>query len=203
MAKILHLDSSPLGENSVSRALAAGFVTAWKAAHPADAVVYRDLAKNPVPHVDGRWVAAAFTPQEKRSPRLAADLAVSEALVDEFLAADRYVLSAPMHNFGIPSTLKAYIDQIVRIGRTFGSGYKPLVLGRKMLVITARGGVYPPGTPQAAADLQAPYLRAIFGFIGLSDMSFVHAEGTNMGPEARERGVGEARKRLKDLAASW
>lgn len=147
MTHLLHIDSSPRGERSHSRRLTREFVEAWKQTHPADVVTYRDVGRHPVPHVDEPWIAAAYTPPEQRTSQLQAAIRISEQLVDEFLAAEVYVIGVPMYNFSIPSALKAYIDQIVRIGRTFAfapedaaNPYKPLVLGKKMFIISARGG---------------------------------------------------------------
>ena len=151
MANILHIDTSPRGERSISRSLSYEFITSWKDTHPGDTVTYRDLGHNPVPHVDESWIAAAFTPPETRTPELAQAIKLSDDLVDEFLAADRYVFGVPMYNFSIPSTFKAYIDQIVRGGRTFAvteNGFQGLVdSSKKVLVITARGGSFSSRNP--------------------------------------------------------
>lgn len=134
-------------------------------------------------------------------------LAESDALIDELLGADRLVLSTPMHNFSVPAALKAWIDQVVRPGRTFKFGPDGpqglLPPGLKGLVVTARGGAYAPGTPWAAYAPQEPFLRTVFGFMGLKDLSFVHAEGLNLGPEAAARGIKAARRRLTALAGTW
>lgn len=148
MTHILHIDASPRGERSHSRRITREFVEQWKQQHPNDTVTYRDIGHNPVPHVDEPWIAAAFAPPEQRTPELWSAIRISDRLVDEFLAADIYVIGVPMYNFSVPSTFKAYIDQIVRVGRTVafepsnGDGanvFKPLVLGKKMFVIEARG----------------------------------------------------------------
>ncbi|WP_218082725.1 FMN-dependent NADH-azoreductase [Anthocerotibacter panamensis] len=206
MAHILHIDSSPRGDRSHSRTLAQEFITAWKTAHPEDTFSYRDLGHAPVPHVDEAWIAAAFTPPDARTPELDAAIKTSDALIDEFLAADRYVFSVPMYNLNIPSTFKAYIDQIVRAGRTFGvtsEGYKGLVEGRKLLIITARGGMFRPGTPAASYDFQEPYLRGIFGFMGVTDVTFIHADGLNLGDAFRTQSLADAQKALQVAATSW
>ncbi len=137
MAHLLHLDASPRGERSQSRRMTR-FVEQWKRAHPGDTVIYRDIGRNPVPHIDEPWIAAAYTPPSQRTPELWDAIRISDRLVDEFLAADFYVIGLPMYNFSAPSTFKAYIDQIVRPGRTFepedaANPYKPLVLGKKSL----------------------------------------------------------------------
>lgn len=207
MANILHIDSSPRGERWISRSLSYQFITSWKDTHPGDIVTYRDLGHNPVPHVDESWIAAAFTPLEARTPQLNQVIQLSDSLIDEFLAADRYVFGVPMYNLNIPSTLKAYIDQIVRVGRTFiidQNGYKGLVDStKKVLIITSRGGAFSAGTPFAAYDFQEPYLRAILGFIGLIDITFIHAENLNAGDDAREKSLVAAKEAIAQAVANW
>ncbi|ARV58912.1 FMN-dependent NADH-azoreductase [Nostocales cyanobacterium HT-58-2] len=207
MGHILHIDSSPRGERSFSRKFSREFITAWKNAHPEDTVSYRDIGQNTVPHVDESWIAAAFTPPDAYTPELAKAIELSNTLVDEFLAADRYVFGVPMYNFNIPSTFKAYIDQIVRVGRTFAvteqGGFKGLVEGKKILVITARGGDFSPGSPAAPYDYQEPYLRAIFGFLGITDITFIHVENLGAGDEAREQSFAKAHQAVAQAVASW
>ncbi len=198
MAKILHLDASPRGDRSSSRLLAKEFM----AARQGDTETYRDLGRNPVPFVSENWVAGAFSAPAERTTEAAAAIAISDALVDELLAADRLVISAPMYNLAAPASLKAWIDQIVRGGRTFGmneQGYFPMVHGKKALIILASGGVFS-GTPY---DFEEPYLRAILGFIGITDVTFVRAEGMNLGDEAKAKGLSAARAKLAELAKSW
>lgn len=182
MAHLLHLDSSPRGERSHSRRLTREFVEIWQQAHPDDTVTYRDIGRNPIPHVDEPAIAAAYTPPTQHTPELQVAIRLSDQLVDEFLAADYYVMGIPMYNFSVPSVFKAYIDQIVRPGRTFNydpndleNPYKPLVHGKTMFVITARGGSgFDPGQPYEAFNHQDPYLRTAFGFMGVTDITFVH-----------------------------
>ncbi|MEH2355372.1 FMN-dependent NADH-azoreductase [Nostoc sp.] len=205
MVNILHIDSSPRGERSHSRELSKEFVSGWKAAHLEDAIAYRDLGRHPVPHVDEAWIAAAFSPPETHTPELTEALRISDELVDEFLAADRYVFGVPMYNFNIPSTFKAYIDQIVRANRTFAvdaQGFRGLVEGKKAVIITARGGDFSPTSPFVAYDFQEPYLRAIFGFIGLTDIQFINANSLNEG-DARTQSLLEARAAIQDAIAQW
>ncbi|MBC1225158.1 FMN-dependent NADH-azoreductase [Nostoc sp. UCD121] len=205
MVNILHIDSSPRAERSHSRELSKEFVSAWRAAHPEDAIAYRDLGHHPVPHVNEAWIAAAFSPPETHTPELTEAIRVSDELVDEFLAADRYVFGVPMYNFNIPSTFKAYIDQIVRINRTVSldaQGFKGLVDGKKAVVITARGGDFSPTSPAVAYDFQEPYLRTIFGFIGITDIQFINANSLNEG-DARTQSLAEARAAIQDAIAQW
>ncbi|RMD71763.1 MAG: FMN-dependent NADH-azoreductase, partial [Cyanobacteria bacterium J149] len=176
MAHLLHLDSSPRGARSRSRQITKEFVTQWKALHPNDTITYRDIGHNPVPHITEAWIAAAYTPPEQRTPDLWDAIRLSEELIDELLAADVYVMGVPMYNFSVPSVFKAYIDQIVRIGRTFEfvaencqNPYKSLVLGKKMFIVTARGTAgYGQGEPYEKMNFQTPYLQTIFGFIGIT-----------------------------------
>ncbi|MEH2291062.1 FMN-dependent NADH-azoreductase [Nostoc sp.] len=205
MVNILHIDSSPRGERSHSRELSKEFVSGWRAEHPEDAIAYRDLGHYPVPHVDEAWIAAAFSPPETHTPELTEAIRISDELVDEFLAADRYVFGVPMYNFNIPSTFKAYIDQIVRINRTVAieaQGFKGLVEGKKALIITARGGDFSATSPAIAYDFQEPYLRAIFGFIGITDIQFINANSLNEG-DARTRSLLQARAAIQDAIAQW
>ena len=205
MAHILHIDSSPRGDRSHSRKLSHEFITAWKTAHPEDTLSYRDVGHNPVPHVDEPWIAAAYTPPEAHTPELSQALKISDELVDEFIAADRYVFGVPMYNFSVPSTFKAYIDQIARVNRTFvvsEQGYQGLVKGKKMLVITASGGTYREGTPAAGYDFQEPFLRAIFGLVGVTDITFIHADNLSS-DDAAEKSISEARAALQSAVGSW
>jgi FMN-dependent NADH-azoreductase len=206
MVHILHIDSSPRAERSYSRKLSYEFVTAWKTAHPEDTLTYRDLGHNPVPHVDEPWIAAAFSPPEARTPELNEAIKLSDELVDEFLAADRYVFGVPMYNFSVPSTLKAYIDQIVRVNRTFAvneQGYQGLVQGKKMLIITASGGSYRQGTPTAGYDFQEPFLRAIFGLVGITDITFMHADNLSAGDGAVEQSLAEVHTAIQEAVTRW
>ncbi len=207
MARILHLDSSPRGDRSMSRTLSQEFIDAWKKSHPEDTVQYRDAGRQPVSHVDENWIAAAYTPPEAYTPELAAAIKVSDELIEEFLGSDRFVFGIPMYNFNVPSSFKAYIDQIVRINRTFvvdENGYRGLVDGsKKMLIIVSRGSSFQPGTPMAAYDFQEPFLRAIFGFLGITDITFICAENMNAGEELKAQSLADARAKIQELATSW
>jgi FMN-dependent NADH-azoreductase len=168
MVRILQIDTSPRSEHSHSRMLAREFVEKWSDRHPETKIIRRDLGLNPVPYIDARWVKAKFTPPDEYTPELAAALALSEELIDEFMASDRYVISVPMYNFSIPAVLKSYIDHIVRPRRTFAvdaNGFRGLVIDKKMLVFTARGSDFSPGSAFAPQDFQEPYLRTVFNFI--------------------------------------
>jgi FMN-dependent NADH-azoreductase len=179
MAHLLHLDASPRGERSHSRKLSKTFVDAWLASHAGDTVTYRDLGHNPVPLVDEAMIAAVYTPAEARSDEAKAKLLVSDELIDELFAADVYVFGIPMYNFGVPAGFKAYIDQIVRAGRTFAMpGYQGLLTNQRIFVAMSSGADYAVGAPFANYDFVLPYLRAVFGFMGVTDLTLI-AVATN------------------------
>lgn len=206
MSHILHLDASARAERSISRTLSYEFLTAWKDAHSDDTLTYRDLGHQSIPHVTEAWIAAAYSSPADQTPELQEAIRLSDELIDELLAADRYVVGLPMYKFSVPSVFKAYLDQIVRVGRTFtvdSSGYTGLVKDRKMLVITAQGGSYRPGTPTEAYNFHEPYLRTIFGLIGITDISFIYADGLAMGDAAREKSVAQARVEIGSAIATW
>lgn len=206
MTSILHLDASPRGERSRSRQLAHAFMNAWTAKYPKAETIYRDLRQTPIPHITEEWIEADFTPAAALTPEMKERLSFSDELVDEFLNADRCVFSVPMYNFSVPSNFKAYIDQIVRVERTFtfenGQG-KGLVNNKKVMFITSRGIEYSAGSPYEGCDSQEPALRHIFQFMGVSDIQFVHASGLDMGTEAEQRSMGEAHAKLQELAMHW
>ncbi|WAL58476.1 FMN-dependent NADH-azoreductase [Thermocoleostomius sinensis] len=208
MAHLLHIDASPRDKRSRSRSFTQEFVEMWKKVHPRDIITYCDLGHHPVPHINEAWIAAAYTPPEQRTPELWDAIRVSDQLVDEFLAADVYVLGVPMYNFSIPSMLKAYIDQIVRIGRTFEfmpenleNPYKPLVLGKRMVIITARGSSgYGLGERYERLNYQDPYLRTIFRFIGVTDITVISVENDELGGAALEQSIASVRAQIAQLA---
>jgi FMN-dependent NADH-azoreductase len=201
--KLLHIDSSILGQGSVSRALSAEVVAALRASHPGIEVVYRDLAKDPIGHLTGTHLAASqgATPAESAVEH---DVVAGQAALDEFLAADIVVVGAPMYNFGVPSQLKAWIDRIAVAGKTFRyteKGPEGLAGGKKAIVASSRGGFYGPGSPAASLEHQESYLRGVFGFLGITDVTFVRAEGVALGTEARDKAIEAARAEVTKLAA--
>ena len=201
MAKVLHINSSVRNSGSLSRQLSGEFIAKWQAGQPADVIVERDLAANPVPHLSEEMMGAFFTPAEQRSPQAAELVKVSDQLVDELLAADVIVLAAPMYNFSVSSTLKAWIDHIARAGRTFqytANGPVGLATGKKVYIFTASGGVYSEG-PAAAYDHLSTYLRAVLGFIGITDITFIHAEGVALGEAAVAATMSKSRAAIADL----
>lgn len=180
MRTLLHLDSSP-SPSSVSRELTREYARTWKALHPEGDVIYRDLAADAPEPIDAEWIGAAYTSRDAQSPEQASKLALSDELIRELERADEYVIGVAMHNFSIPSVLKLWIDQIVRRGRTFNyseGGPRGVLEGKKATVVVAKGGVYEPGTPAAAMNFIEPYMKTVLGFIGITDVKFVAAEGT-------------------------
>jgi FMN-dependent NADH-azoreductase len=181
MCTLLHINSSPLYGRSVSRQLTGAFVTQWESSHPDGTVVDRDLNSTAILPVTAEWVGAAYTPQEARTPQQKEALALSDTLLSELEQADEYVFGVPMHNFGVPSVLKLWIDQIARVGRTFSySDGRPkgLLTGKKATFVVATGGIYDPQTQMASFNFVEPYLRSVFGFLGVTDATFVTAGGT-------------------------
>jgi FMN-dependent NADH-azoreductase len=174
---LLQIDSSARA-SSESRKLTARFVQEWKLENPNGTVTERDLATTPLPHITDHW-SATYGDPAKLTPEQRQYLATSDELIEELRAADTVVIGAPMYNHMISWELKAWIDQIMRVGKTiaFGpSGPKGLLDGKKAVVITARGGSYPAGSPRAAVDFQSPYLRHILTTLGFSGVTFIHAE---------------------------
>ena len=201
--KLLHLDSSILGGNSVSRALTARIVAAEEALHPGIQVIRRDLGAAPISHLTAEHLAArqGAVPE---GAEIRADVAASEDALEEFLAADIVVVGAPMYNFSVPSQLKAWIDRIAVAGRTFRygeAGPVGLAGGKTVVVASTRGGFYGPGTPNAALEHQESYLRAVFAFLGVTDIRFVRAEGIALGEDQKERSLRDAERAIEELAA--
>ncbi|SFU68263.1 FMN-dependent NADH-azoreductase [Pseudoduganella namucuonensis] len=204
MANVLYINSSVRNTGSLSRQLSAEFVAKWKAANPADTIVERDLAANPVPHLTEQMMGAFFTPAEARNAEQAHTVKTSDTLVAEVQAADVIVIGAPMYNFSVSSTLKAWIDHIARAGVTFKyteTGPVGLLTGKKVYVFTASGGVYSEG-PGAAYDHLATYLRAVLGFLGITDISFIRAEGVAMGEQALADTLAKSRQSIAELVAA-
>lgn len=204
MTHVLHIDTSPRFDRSHSRSLAREFLEQWKLHHPESTITHRDLAHHPVPYIDDTWVTAKFTSTDEYTPELTAAIALSDELIDEFLAADRYVLSTPMYNFGIPAVLKSYIDYIVRPRRTFAvvpNGFQGLVTNRKMILVQARGSDFRPGSAYDGVNFQEPYLKTVFGFIGITDIESINANGLNT--QLRDQELANAKATIQTLAATW
>jgi FMN-dependent NADH-azoreductase len=205
MKTLLMVTSSLLGEDSKSTKIATEFVAAWKAAEGAARIVHRDLAGGAVPHLTSEHMAAWMTPHQDRSEHQRELAKESDPLIEEVEAANVIVIAAPMYNFSIPSSLKAWIDHITRAGRTFhytANGPEGLLKNKKVFVIAARGGIYTGDSPAKAYDFQEPYLRTILGFNGLTDVTFIHVEGQKLNPEAAQAGIVQARKTVGEITTS-
>ena len=203
MKTLLHIDSSPRGGRSHSRQLTAHYAQAWQGAHPDGKVVHRELGITPLPLVSETWIAAAFSNPADHTPEQQAAIAVSNELIDELFAADELLIGAPMYNFSVPAALKAWIDQVVRAGRTFDPAtYAGLVTGKKATVITTRGGAgYGPGEAMAHLDAEVPYLKLILGSLGITDVAVIYADNTSAADEVRRGSLDKARAEIEELAA--
>lgn len=202
MSTILYLNTSIRSSGSHSRTLSGEFVA--KLAARGDTVIERDLAAQPLPHLDEATMGAFFTPADQRSPAQNLALTLSNQLVAELQSADTIVIGAPMYNFSISSGLKAWIDHVARAGVTFKyteKGPVGLLQGKKVYVFTARGGVYSHG-PATGMDFHETYLRGVLGFIGLTDITFVHTEGLSKGEQAVNDAVAQTRGRIVELAGA-
>lgn len=200
MTTLLQINTSVFGESGNSTRLADAFVRNWLEHHPGGRVIVRDFANNPIPHLDGAGVRAFFTKPEDRTPAQQAYAEASEALIEELRSADVVVLGLPMYNFGVPSTLKAYFDQLGRAGISFRyteNGPEGLLGDRKVFVLAARGGMYQ-GTP---ADTQTAFVRKFLNFLGIRDIEFIYAEGLNMGEARRDAAMNAATAQIAAVAA--
>ncbi|MCC8404987.1 NAD(P)H-dependent oxidoreductase [Paraburkholderia sp. MMS20-SJTN17] len=195
MTTILQINSAARSQGANSTLLVNELTAKLQQSNPGAQVVVRDLQAQPLPHLDDEVLGAFFTPAEQRTPEQAAIAARSEALIAELQAADVIVIGAPMYNFGVSSQLKTYFDFIARAGITFrytANGPEGLVTGKKVHVVSARGGKYL-GTPN---DSQTPYLKSFLGFLGMTDVNFIYAEGLNMGPDAANAALSAAREAI-------
>ena len=202
--KLLHIDSSILGENSVSRRLSAAVVARLRAEKPGLEVTYRDLAATPPTHLGGAQFAARFgAPPE--DPGIRIDVAAGDAMLEEFLAADILVIGAPMYNFTLPSQLKSWVDRILVAGKTFrygAAGPEGLAGDKRVIIALSRGGLYGPGAPAAAFEHLESYLRTVFAFIGVTDLEIIVAEGIQIGPDQRAKSIDEALRAVGELRAA-
>jgi FMN-dependent NADH-azoreductase len=201
--KLLHIDSSVLGPHSVSRQVSAAAVERLRKATPGLEVIYRDLTLTPLAHLSGSHLAAAQGAAPEAE--LLQDLTAGQAVLNEFLAADIVVLGAPMYNFTIPSQLKAWIDRIVVAGKTFkygAQGVEGLAGNKRVIIAISRGGFYGAGTPMAVGEHLETYLRWVFGFIGVTNLEFIFADGIQVGPEHREKALAGALQAATDLHAA-
>lgn len=202
MSNLLAINSSANSEGSVSRVLVEEAVNQVLAAAPGTHIVRRDLGTNPVPHLTTANLAGV-----RGTPATAEELAaraLSDELIAEIKAADTVILAAPMYNFSIPTGLRAWFDFVLRAGETFRyseAGPEGLLKGKKVIVLTSRGGLYSEG-PAVAADFQEPYLRHLLGFVGITDVTFIHAEKIGFGPEARAAAIDSAKGQIARFAKS-
>jgi FMN-dependent NADH-azoreductase len=202
--KLLHIDSSVLGPHSVSRQLSAAIADRLSRSTPGLQVSYRDLSSVPLAHLSGLHLAAAqgVAPSDLVVQQ---DIVAGQAVLDEFLAADIVVLGAPMYNFTIPSQLKAWIDRILIAGKTFKygpQGAEGLAGDKRVIVAISRGGFYGPGTPAGALEHLESYLRGVFGFIGVTNLEFISADGIQTGPAQREKALADAMVAVTSLRAA-
>ena len=200
---ILHIDSSPRGAQSHSRKMTAEVVAALKENSEDATIVYRDLGRNPPPFVTEEWANGAYTPEEARTPAQIDALRYSDKAIAELLAADAVVIGAPMYNFGLPADLKAWIDQIIRINKTFRADYTGLAAGKKVFVVTSRGGGgYGAGEAMEHLNFQDPYFKAAFSFIGIKDIEFIHVNNTAKGEDAARESTDNARKAIQKAVSA-
>jgi FMN-dependent NADH-azoreductase len=206
MPTLLHIDSSPL-DSSISRELTREFTKSWSEKNPTGTVIDRNLSAAPPKPIDQVWIGAAYTPEGGRTPEQKAVLADSDVLIGELQKADEIVIGVAMHNFSIPSVLKLWIDQVARSGKTFSygaNGPEGLLKGKKLTVLVSTGGVYEAGTPGASMNFVEPYLRTVFGFLGITDVTFVTASGAAqimMGAIDREAFLKPTLDQVRALAA--
>lgn len=211
MTTLLHIDASPRGARSLSRRLSRSFVDAWLALQPRDRVIRRDLGVAPPPFVDQAWVAAAFTPPQDRSPVMREALAWSDAALDELAAADLIVLGTPMHNYGMPAALKAWFDQVIRVGRSFSFDLargdfpiEPMLAGKRLVVLSARGEFgFAPGGVRADMNHLDPHLATVARYIGVApgDLHAIAVEYQEFGDARHARSLSDAQARAAGLAA--
>ncbi|WNO06350.1 FMN-dependent NADH-azoreductase [Rhodoferax mekongensis] len=202
--KLLHIDSSILSANSVSRQLTKDTVTQWVSKHPGTTVEYLDLAVDTPSHLSADSLSFRAPAGAELSDVQKRENVISEALVTQFLAADVIVVGAPLYNFSIPSQLKAWVDRIAQVGRTFKyteTGPQGLAGGKTVIVASTRGGVYSTNDWGRAAEHQESYLQTVFGFLGITDVRFVRAEGVAMGDAKKAEALAEAANGIAKLAA--
>jgi FMN-dependent NADH-azoreductase len=205
MLRVLHIDSSYSGSHSASRLLSQEFITTWKLRYPNDSIVYRDIVNQPVPYINETWVKAMNLLPDNYTLEQQEAMKESEIILAEFLGADRYVFGIPMYGFNVPAVFKAYIEHLIRPGRTYtidDNGLRGLVgEGKKILVITSRGGDYSSNSPLAAFDFHEPYLRTIFGSFGITDIEFIYANNLELGD--REKSIYTAKESIRQIIQRW
>ena len=202
MTYILHLDASACGESSHSRRLSGESDQSWLQTHPGDTVTHGDIGHQAIPHVTEEFIGSMYTPAESRTPAQNEVLKLSDELIRELKAADIYVFGIPMYNFGVPSVFNAYHDAVARAGETWNPAtYEGLLKGKKLFVVTARGGGgYGPGEAREAYNSQDPTIRNVFAFMGVTDVTFIHINNKLRGDESTAT-LAEAREQIKTLTA--
>ncbi len=206
--KLLEIQSSVRQDRSVSRTLVSKFIHQWRSVHPEAQHHLRDVGENSPALISAEWVSANLTPLPQQTEETKALLAESDALIRELFAADRIVLGVPMYNFGIPANLKAYFDNIIRVGHTVQynretTSFNGLLTGKKALIISPRVGNYAPGTPAATMDFCAPYLRFILNFLGIEDVEYIDVPHQGGEREAQQQATEAAIAQLMELAKTW
>ncbi len=205
MKTLLHIDSSLRHEGSYSRQLSATFAKAWQKKYPEGRIIYRDFAINPMPHLTPLYTAASYkkdglTDEEKASAKPA------DEAVAQLFSVDHILIGAPMYNFTAPSSIKTWVDHIVQDNTTFRfgpEGAEGLVKGKKVCLVSSHGGDYSEGSPWAAANMLAPWLRNILGFLGMNDFIVISMEGSEYHPESREARFAKALSNIEDTVSTW
>lgn len=206
--KLLEIQSSVRQERSVSRTLVSKFIYQWQSFHPEAQYQLRDVGQQPPTLITNDWVTANLTPQKDQMENTRALLAESDILIAELFECDRIVLGVPMYNFGIPAHLKAYFDNVVRVGRTVDynrdtATFNGLLTGKKALIISSRAGCYAPETPAGAMDFCVPYLQLILNFLGIQDVEYVEVPYQGMGGEMQQQATESAIAHLMELVKIW
>ena len=208
MTTILHIDASAQTERSISRKLSAKFVETWLSERPNDTVIRRDLSITPPGFVTGEWIAACFTPEEQRTPEMAAALSESDELISELESADIIVLGTPMYNYGMPAVLKAWVDRVIRIGKTFSFDLnrgdfplEPILEGKTLVALTSRGEFgFAPGGIREHMNFLDGHIEAVAHYLGLSNRYFVHSEYQEFSDERHESSRKDAERDTVKLA---
>lgn len=204
MGNLLFVTSSLMGDKSQSRQVAADYIASARAANPGLTVVERHLTPDNIPHLGMDALAGLGAAADARTPAQAAAVKLADTIIEEVEAADTIVVAVPMYNFSVPSTLKAWLDHLARAGRTFkytANGPEGQLKNKRVIVVESRGGFYTGDSPAKGLDFQEPYLRAFFGFLGITDVSFVQVEGQAIGPEVAAKGLAAAKTAVTKLAA--
>lgn len=206
--KLLEIQSSVRIEKSISRILSHDFIQVWQNFHPDALHKQQDVGINPPAHPTELWTTANYLPPDSRTPEMETVLTVSDRLIEELLWADRLLLGVPMYNFSVPSTFKAYLDNIIRVNRTFAFDsanftFEGLAINKKALVITPSAGNFAPDTPMGSMNFCETYLRSILGFIGVKDVTIIAVPNQFMSDEIRQHSIEQARAKLMDLAIIW